>query len=91
MASLAFFWKRPLLAAFAGGTFLLAVFFSLMLATNPWSIAVIEFKRLFPWIAALVAGFSIQAYLYATLKKSIAEKAALAKAKGGIAAAGGMS
>ena len=81
MASLAFFWKRPLLAAFAGGAFLLAVFFGLMLATNPWSIAVAEFLRLWPWIAALVAGFSIQAYLYATLKKSVAENAA----------AGGMS
>ena len=91
MASLAFFWKRPLLAAFAGGAFLLAVFFGLMLATNPWSIAVAEFLRLGPWIAALVAGFSIQAYLYATLKKSVVEKAALAKAKGGVAAAGGMS
>ena len=69
MVSLAFFWKRPLWAGFAGGAFLLAVFFGLMLATNPWSIAVAEFLRLGPWIAALVAGFSIQAYLYAPLKK----------------------
>ena len=90
-AFLAFFWKRPLLAGIAGGLFLLAVFFGLMLATNPWSVALSEFNRLFPWIAALVTGFSIQAYLYAVLKKSIAKKAALAKAKGGVAAAGGMS
>lgn len=91
MVSLSFLWKHPLVAATAGGAFLLAVFFGLMLAANPWGVAIAEFKRLFPWIAALVAGFSIQAYLYATLKKAVAEKASLAKAKGGIAAAGGMS
>ncbi|MEM4254753.1 MAG: hypothetical protein QXR53_00290 [Candidatus Norongarragalinales archaeon] len=91
MASCSPLWKHPLLAGIAGGSFLLAVFFGLMLATNPWDVAAAEFKRLFPWIAALVMGFATQAYLYATLKKSIAEKTALAKAKGGVAAAGGMS
>ncbi|HIH19908.1 TPA: hypothetical protein HA244_01430 [Candidatus Micrarchaeota archaeon] len=91
MGVLDFLWKRPVLAGALGGLFLLAIFFGLMLLTNPLSMALVEFKRLLPWIAALVTGFSIQVYLYAFLKKSILEKAALNKATTGLAASGGMS
>ena len=91
MVSLSFFWKRPLLAGVLGGLLLLSIFFGLMLLTNPLSVAIIEFKRLWVWIAALVVGFSIQVYLYAFLKKSILEKAALNNAAKGVAASGGMS
>ena len=86
-----FLWKRPLLAGVLGGAFLLSVFFGLMLLTNPLSVAVMEFKRLWVWIALLVTGFSIQVYLYAFLKKYILEAAVLNAATAGVAASGGMS
>ena len=62
-----------------------------MLPTNSWGVAVMEFKRLWVWIALLVIGFSTQIYLYAFLKKSILKKAALNAATAGVAASGGMS
>lgn len=85
---LSFFWKRPLLAGIAGGIGLLVIFFGLMLATSPLAVAIVEFKRIWIWILALVLGFGIQAYLYATLKKSSLESSAASK---GIAASGGMT
>jgi len=89
--NLRFFWMHPFLAGVAGGAFLLFVFFSLMLSRTSWGVAASEFLRLWPWIIALIAGFSTQVYLYAFLKKSVLRSVALNAAKGEVAVAGGIS
>ncbi len=81
---------KPIITGIAAGTALLSVYFVIVSLANSFSHALQEFARIGWWIAALVAGFGMQAGLYSYIREAVKTRK-LAGATASMTAAGGVS
>lgn len=83
--------KKPLFWGLTAGLSLLAVYFLILTIANSFSHSIEQFREMWYWILLLVAGFGIQAGLFAYIRGVMKFRKESGLATSSIAAAGGMS
>lgn len=83
--------RKPVFWGFAAGFSLLLIYFLILTLANSFSHSIEQFKEMWYWILILVAGFGIQAGLYAYIRIVLKTRKESGTAATSVAAAGGIS
>lgn len=83
--------RQPLMWSMVAGLSLLSLYFLILTIANSFSHSLEQLREMWHWITALVAGFSVQAGLFAYIRNVVKLKKETGRATSSMAAAGGIS